>query len=304
MKNTGLDYEVLVQSIFQEIHNQETANNIIVERDVKLIGKSGTTHQIDVFWQFEIGGIKYSTIVQAKDWASSVKQEQILALKSVLDDLPRQPRGIIVTRKGFQKGARKFAESHGIELFELKEISKPAPLQVQVGSFAQLHANFEEQCFEVTLYPVTYSNIKLILENGWTKTKSKEYGRRAIPESLENLPSWNDNLYDCAFEPSKSVGRILIDTMELTKEGAMFALDKNLNYHKDLSHKFESPTYFSTKSKLLPFIRIVSIDFTVQITKNEPIKTPFVKPNITSFVLKNIVSGNEKTFDLAQTDVA
>ncbi|MDQ3713282.1 MAG: hypothetical protein M3388_13830 [Acidobacteriota bacterium] len=59
MKNTGFEYEILVQSIFQEIHNQESARNITVQRDVKLTGKSGITHQIDVFWEFEIGGIVY-----------------------------------------------------------------------------------------------------------------------------------------------------------------------------------------------------------------------------------------------------
>jgi len=32
MKNTGFEYEVLVQAIFQEIHNQESAKNITVER--------------------------------------------------------------------------------------------------------------------------------------------------------------------------------------------------------------------------------------------------------------------------------
>jgi hypothetical protein len=83
MKNTGFEYEILVQTIFQEIIKQEFAKNVTIRRDVKTMGKSGARHQIDVFWEFEIGGILYSTIVQVKDWKNSVKQEQILALKGV-----------------------------------------------------------------------------------------------------------------------------------------------------------------------------------------------------------------------------
>ena len=55
--NTGLPYELVVQSIFQEILDQDGACTIRVEHDVELQGRT-TTHQIDVLWRFEIGGIK------------------------------------------------------------------------------------------------------------------------------------------------------------------------------------------------------------------------------------------------------
>ena len=55
--NTGLPYELVVQSIFQEILDQDGACTIRVEHDVELQGRT-TTHQIDVLWRFEIGGIR------------------------------------------------------------------------------------------------------------------------------------------------------------------------------------------------------------------------------------------------------
>lgn len=120
MKNTGKPYEALTQRVFERLLAQ--AGNICanVERDVVLAGK-GTSHQIDVTFQFVVGPVRYRTIVQCKDWASAVKQEQVLAFREVLDDIPGQPRGIIVSRSGFQQGARKFAQHHGIELYELRE---------------------------------------------------------------------------------------------------------------------------------------------------------------------------------------
>jgi restriction endonuclease len=116
--NTGIPYELLVQSIFQEILDQESAHTIRVEHNVELKGRT-TTHQIDVLWRFSIGGITYTTLVQVKDWKSKIKKENVLAFRAVLDDIPGQPRGVLVTRSGFQSGAKTLAEKHGIKLYLL-----------------------------------------------------------------------------------------------------------------------------------------------------------------------------------------
>jgi hypothetical protein len=121
--NTGKPYEILVQAIFQAIHDQEEVATVIVGRNKTLQGRT-TPHQIDVYWEFEKGGISYAAIVQAKDWQSPVKLGQLLEFRGVLDDLPGQPRGIFVTRSGYQRGARKFASAHGIMLYELDEPPK------------------------------------------------------------------------------------------------------------------------------------------------------------------------------------
>lgn len=56
-------------------------------------------YQLDVCWEFERGGIKYATVVQAKDWTTrAVDQGELFKFKTVLDDLPGQPRGVFVTR--------------------------------------------------------------------------------------------------------------------------------------------------------------------------------------------------------------
>jgi len=92
-------YELLVQEIFHALLKQKEVQNIDVKHNVTLQGKT-TTHQVDVYWEFEKGGITYRTVVQAKDWATPVVQGELLKFKSVLDDLPQQPRGVFVTRTG------------------------------------------------------------------------------------------------------------------------------------------------------------------------------------------------------------
>lgn len=118
MPNTGRAFEALTQEVFSRLVAQSRICSK-VERDVVLHGKS-TQHQIDVTFEFRVGPTAYRTIIQCKDWASAVKQEQVLAFHAVLSDIPGQPRGIIVSRSGFQEGAKRVAAHHGIQLYELR----------------------------------------------------------------------------------------------------------------------------------------------------------------------------------------
>lgn len=121
-KNTGVEYELLVKEIFEQIlkYNLANLNTLKIEHDVYIKGNLGT-HQIDVYWEFEFNGIKYKTVVQAKDWNSNVPQEKILAFNQILQDIPGQPRGIFITKTGYQKGAREIAEKLNIVLYELRK---------------------------------------------------------------------------------------------------------------------------------------------------------------------------------------
>lgn len=92
--NTGKQFEILTQHLFSELISQQLVSNVEVQHNVVIQGKL-LSHQIDVYWEFEVADIKYRTVVQAKDWMSPVPQGELLKFKSVLDDLPGQPRGIL-----------------------------------------------------------------------------------------------------------------------------------------------------------------------------------------------------------------
>jgi len=61
--------------------------------------------------KFEDFGITYRDVVQVKDWDGSVNKGEMLKFLKVPEDLPNQPRGIFVSRNGYQKGAREVAEA-------------------------------------------------------------------------------------------------------------------------------------------------------------------------------------------------
>lgn len=106
MKNTGLEYEELVKRVYSSIAKQNKVKNINIQHNIVLEGKSGTKHQIDIYWEFSYLDITHKVIVEAKDYATKVKQEKIHAFKAVLDDIAGQPRGIYITRTGYQAGAK------------------------------------------------------------------------------------------------------------------------------------------------------------------------------------------------------
>lgn len=125
MKNTGKKYEELVQEIYQQFVNLgnegERIRPINVQHNVSVTGMSGAQHQIDIYWEFELAGTVYKTIVEVKDWSSPVKKEQLLTFNSLLEDIPGTPKGIYVSRGGYQAGALTYAKAHGIQLVSIHE---------------------------------------------------------------------------------------------------------------------------------------------------------------------------------------
>lgn len=118
-KNTGIPYERLVQHIYRQITNCSGIHTIDVQHDIVLQGKT-TSHQIDVYWKFALGGISYRTIIQAKDWATKVKKAQMLTFKGVLDDMPYGTKGIFITKTGYQPGAIEVATANGIPIYTFR----------------------------------------------------------------------------------------------------------------------------------------------------------------------------------------
>src|ERR1700721_1853531 len=133
--NAWQSYENLTEVIFQSFLFQDHVPNLSVERNVILQGKT-TSHEIDICWRFEVGGVEIKIIVQTKNWEKPVQQLHLLAFKEILDDLPGQPRGIFVTRNGYQAGAKAVALANGILIYELRELDEQLALGITPGGWA------------------------------------------------------------------------------------------------------------------------------------------------------------------------
>lgn len=111
----AIEYEMLTQKIYQEILNKEGVENIEVQHNMSLLGRSGVEHQVDVFWKFRQAGVDHKVIIECKNYSSNITLEKIRNLFGVLHDVGNS-QGLMVTKTGYQEGVVTFAEYYGIGL--------------------------------------------------------------------------------------------------------------------------------------------------------------------------------------------
>ena len=117
--NPNTEFELFTRRIYQKLVNNDVLKPTLVQHNVKLKGKSGCEHQIDVYWEYEIAGNKHRVAIECKNYNSQVEVSNVRDFKGVLDDL-NNVNGIMVSAQGYQSGAKKYAEEYGISLKELR----------------------------------------------------------------------------------------------------------------------------------------------------------------------------------------
>lgn len=275
-KNTGMSYEVLTKKIFQHILDQDSVHTIEAKHNVILQGKS-VKHQIDVYWEFELGGgITYRTIVQCKDWASNpVKQEHLLTFKAILDDLPGQPRGIFVTRKGYQSGAKEFAEAHGIILYELNE------------------PNWEGTITNIDMKMIFYvpkiQDFQFEQDMEWMTKQSTKIGSEQNEIHYTNFcrPSDQIEFFD---DEKNAIGMQNIIDKWVAESACQ---EKSL---QPVTHVFDRPTYMKTSLTEFPMVKINSVSAKISLRKSEH-ELAVSGPEIIGFILKNVLENKKIKVD-------
>lgn len=118
----GTDFELLVKAIYEEILSLDSVENTIIEHDLKILGKSSVSHQIDVYWEFVRAGIKHRVAVECKDYKGKVSIGKIRDFNDALNDIGNV-NGIFVTSSAYQSGAIEYAKHCGISLMCVSEPS-------------------------------------------------------------------------------------------------------------------------------------------------------------------------------------
>lgn len=117
--NQNTEYEKFAQEIYQGLVSADVVKTIDVKHNVKLTGKSGQAHQIDVYWEYEIAGVKHKVAIECKNYKKAVPVGKVRDFYGVLADL-NNVAGIMVTKVGYQEGAKDYASHYGISLKELR----------------------------------------------------------------------------------------------------------------------------------------------------------------------------------------
>ena len=118
-RNKNTEYEQFTRKVFAGLSSQKRVKTIKLQHNVKLLGKSDTHHQIDVYWEYEKDGQLHKVAMECKNYSKNVPIGKVRDFYGVIDDID-DLQGIMITRKGFQDGAKKYAASKNIHLKELR----------------------------------------------------------------------------------------------------------------------------------------------------------------------------------------
>jgi len=110
--NTGKEYEKMVMTVYSTLCNEEIFSE--VRHNVLLDGPDGP-RQIDVLVVHEHVKVKYTTIIECKDYRGKINVTHVDSFSSKLLDV-KASKGILVCRNGFSKTAFQKAKRLGIEI--------------------------------------------------------------------------------------------------------------------------------------------------------------------------------------------
>jgi hypothetical protein len=123
MSHDGKDYEQFVALLQQALLNAESVTlqkNIEVQLNKKIVDSCGVEREFDLYWEYELAGITYKTVIECKDYDSRIPLEKIDALLGKIRDIP-DLKAVFATKKGYQSGAKTKAEHNKIDLLIVRE---------------------------------------------------------------------------------------------------------------------------------------------------------------------------------------
>jgi len=250
--NKNTKYEILVAQIHQAMLDYDGFENLRVEHNVTLTGKSGSTHQIDVYWEFIAAGLTYRTCIECKNYSSSVKKSHVAAFSEILRDIGNV-NGVIATTVSFQKGAKLLANHNNIRLVLVNYMLKDIHITSRPKS-------------------IKYENLKIIFNKNNIKEKLRKKGLKKY--SLSYCIDGNTPLFDSKNEPVETFNSLF--GKRETNKGRNFIQDINL--------------FMDTNEMGKLLIESIYVD--ISHTHLPEMKNIIHFPNVAKAVIEDIVKNN------------
>ena len=89
------------------------------EKNAKIKGTKAT-HEVDVWALIKYGGLLYRVVVECKFWNTNVNKAQVGNLLTIVLDIGAE-KGVIISKVGFQQGAKDLATNSNIELYTFEQ---------------------------------------------------------------------------------------------------------------------------------------------------------------------------------------
>lgn len=203
---TSEDYERLAKKIYEDILALGRVDNIEVKHNVKVRGKSGVEHQIDVYWEYRYAGVYHKVLIECKHYSHNVSLIHVRNLHGLLTDIPNSS-GILITTNGFQSGAQQYAEFYDIGL---KLIRRPQDSDWD-GCIQIVNVNID-------FISTSYLDLKVEYDGFCTETRN-------IIERTPNLKTINQHLIQVVDEDERVYpisayldSRVVLDLRDIGEE--------------------------------------------------------------------------------------
>ena len=287
MANTGLEYELFVKKIFYAINNvnsNDEFKNIDIKHDVKITDNNGIERQFDIYWEYEMCGFIYKTIVECRDYNSNISVEKVDSLIGKIKDIPSINKAIFATKSGYQSGAKTKALNNDIELLIVREQNNSDRFDSNGNAY------ITQICIQQSLIPpAKILNFDCTVDGQWIN-ENKLQDISMVLQGYNNMISIQDvennnnySLYDLAnsirFKHKESYG--VFEKKEIFKNAFLFNEEKN--------------------------IKVKIIGYKVQYEINKPYNTPLIEIDFKDEILgvveylkkgnKKLISKDQKVLD-------
>ncbi|MDQ0647303.1 hypothetical protein QFZ53_001499 [Microbacterium natoriense] len=125
----GEFFESYIRYMYDSLLAQQ-AEEVTVQRRVKVEDTHGSSFEIDVLYEFSVAGVRHRVAIECKDTRRPIGRDDVIAFVGKVKGLSHTI-GVFISRRGFQAGALKYLDDHGIEHFD----------GTQIPHFGQLLAN-------------------------------------------------------------------------------------------------------------------------------------------------------------------
>lgn len=245
------EYELFTKELCERLSMHRGLKTIVVKHNVKLRGKSGQNHQVDVYWEYEEMGGVHRVAIECKNYSYGVSIGKVRDFYGVISDLDNV-KGIMVTTVGYQKGAKQYADHYGISL---KELRAPRDGETIIG---ELDMQFETDG----------THCLFLINEEWAAKRGFDinmYRERTAMCSVQNSEKWRNATHlplDTVDDYIRDAdGRVLLSIEELPKHKPDKHPDVNTNIYC-----FEDAY---VKNEYWGLMKIDEIKFEREYTKNE-----------------------------------
>jgi Restriction endonuclease len=117
----GASFEDYIHYVYNTLLNLK-GEQVQVSKRTTFRLPSGETYEVDIYYEFMHVGVRHRVAIECKDWKQPVDQGRILEFHQKIKNIGNEVVGVFVSRVGYQSGATRVAERHGIRALTADDV--------------------------------------------------------------------------------------------------------------------------------------------------------------------------------------